>query len=163
MSTTPRSLTERRKQLNLKAYLAELSALVQRNVTPDELTTAQKVDDLKQIGLANFAGQPTAVVELPFEALTHPRFKAYVESLSLACSSPVYVWTPRTLDCGALLLPSLKAVHFDFDFTINQEGILTFATEDMTNRLLLDFSEGDDRARRVTSETQGACWYTVPY
>ena len=75
----------------------------------------------------------------------------------------VYLWTPRTIDCGVLLVPSLDVVKFDFDFDVNEEGILVLLSSDLVDRLLLDFSKSCTGEERMTVESQGINWMHVDY
>ena len=77
--------------------------------------------------------------------------------------SSIYVWTPRTIDCGALLVTSLAEIKFDFDFAINDEGILAFTTSDLADSLLLDFSNTSAGEEVLLVETQGPNWASVVY
>ena len=73
------------------------------------------------------------------------------------------MWTQRTIDCGVLLVPALMAIRWDFDFAVNEEGILAFVTGDLADRLLLDFSELPTGEQRMKIETQGVNWEGVTY
>jgi len=101
--------------------------------------------------------------EISFGDRNSERFKRFLENLKDANSSPIYVFSPRTADCGAFLLSSLGEINRDFDFTLNSEGILAFLTKDVEDRLLLDFFVSPAGEQRLKIETQGVNWGGVAY
>jgi hypothetical protein len=160
--TTPTTSAKLRQRLHLGRYLAELSALLGRPVQADELGSVEQVASLS-VSAQSFLGRPVTRHEINFAEKSSERFSKFVEGLTDANSSPVYVWTPRTIDCGALLVPCLATIKFDFDFAINDEGILVFTTSDMVDRLLLDFSSTPAGEQVMTVETQGPNWANAVY
>ncbi|MDB3935502.1 hypothetical protein N9383_02140, partial [Granulosicoccus sp.] len=91
------------------------------------------------------------------------RFKNFVKRLNDANPFPVYLWSPRTIDCGALLVPSLNVISFDFEFKVNDEGIFVFLSSDLLDKLLLDFFTQTNGEQRLKIETQGTTWGRVTY
>lgn len=160
--TMPSSSGKLRQKLNLKRYLAELSALTGGSVQDDELVSLEQTAALRE-AQQKFGALPMSFSEISFSERGSERFREFVRRLHDANPSPVYVWTQRTIDCGALLIPSLMAIRWDFDFAVNEEGMLAFVTSDMADSLLLDFSELHDGEQRMKVETQGANWEGVAY
>lgn len=160
--TTATSPEKLRQKLNLKKYLVELAALTGRSVSADELISLEQTAVLR-VAQQKFAAQAIASAEVPFSDRGLTRFKEFVRRLHDANPSPVYVWTNRTIDCGALLVPSLTAIQWNFDFAVNEEGILAFVTLDLADSLLLDFSESPTGEQGLKVETQGAHWEGVAY
>lgn len=158
----PSSPGRLRQKLNLKRYLAELSALTGGSVQADELVSLEQTASLRE-AQQKFGALPTSSSEIPFSERGSERFKEFVRRLHDTNPSSVYVWTQRTIDCGALLIPSLMAIRWDFDFAVNEEGMLAFVTSDMADSLLLDFSELHNGEQRMKVETQGANWEGVAY
>jgi hypothetical protein len=157
------SLSQRlRRNLYLKSYLDELSALTGRVVQADELGSLEQAAAMR-VDAQKFAGQAPTAWEIRFSERCSERFKKFLRILGDANPSPVYLWTEHTIDCGALLVPSLDVIKFDFDFTINDEGILIFKTSDLDDRLLLDFSSTPMDEQVMKIETQGANWAKVAY
>ena len=60
-------------------------------------------------------------------------------------------------------MPSLNAINFDFDFTVNNEGILAFTTSDLGDSLLLDFSVMPTGEQIMKVETRRANWAKIAY
>lgn len=150
------------QKLNLKRYLEELGALTGRVVQADELCSLEQVVVMRQAA-KKLAAQHAVVFEIPFSDKDSNRFKAFIQKLKDADSSPVYLWTPRTINCGALLVPSVAEIKFDFDFAINDEGIISFTTIDFRDSLLLDFTNTPMGAQCMRVETQGENWTKVSY
>lgn len=107
--------------------------------------------------------QRSARCEIRLSDTGSERFSRFSKRLIDANPSPVYVWTPRTMDCGALLVASLAASKFDFGFSVNDEGILALTTSDLIHGLLLEFSSAPKGEQVMTLETQGTNWISVIY
>ena len=157
------SLSDRvRQKLHLKRYLEELSALTGRSVQADELGSLEQAAAMRtaaQRANARSSGR----CEIKFSDTSSERFRKFLQRLMDANPSSVYVWTPRTIDCGALLVTSLAEIKFDFDFAINDEGILAFTTSDLADSLLLDFSSTPAGEQVMTVETQGPNWASAVF
>lgn len=157
------SLSEKlRQKLHLKSYLEELGALTDRPVQADELGSLEQSFAMR-MAAQRLDAQSSSRYEIGFSDRSSERFKKFLQSLMDANPSSVVVWTPRTIDCGALTVPSLQAIRFDFDFAINDEGILAFTTSDRGDSLLLDFSSTPAGEQVMTIETQGRNWASVVY
>ena len=154
------SLERIRQKLNVKKYLVELSALVGHAVQADELTSLDQATAIREAA-QKFKTQSATSIEIAFSDRRSKRFIEFLQKLHYANPCPVYIWTPRTMDCGALLVPSIGAVRFEFDFTLNEEGIVVFLTSDLTDRLLLDFSVTATGVEVMKVETQGMNWERV--
>ena len=127
-----------RKRLNLNIYLKELTELAGRPVQARELGSVEQAATIREAG-KKFTLQVTACSEGLFSDLSSDRFSNFLTKLHQANPSPVYLWSPRTIDCGALVVPSLSSINFEFEFTVNTEGILVILSTDLVDRLLLDF------------------------
>lgn len=157
------SLSDRlRQKLHMKRYLEELSALTGRSVQADELGSLEQAAAMR-MAAQKYVAQPFARYEIKFSDRSSERFRKFLQRLTDANPSSVYVWTEHTIDCGALLVASLAAIKFDFDFVINDEGILAFTTSDLADKLLLDFSSTPAGEQVMTVETQGPNWASVAY
>ncbi|WCM94562.1 hypothetical protein M5C99_07620 [Acidovorax sp. NCPPB 2350] len=146
----------------MKRYLEELEALTRRSVQSDELGSLEQAAAMR-MAAQRFDAQSSTRYEIRFSDRNSERFKKFLQGLMDANPSSVYVWTPRTIDCGALLVPSLESIRFDFDFTINDEGILAFTTSDLGDSLLLEFSSTPAGEQIMKIETQGPNWAKAVY
>lgn len=160
--SSPSPSTKRRQKLHLKRYLEELGALIGRVVKAEELGSLEEVAAMRQAA-QRFIGQPTAKYEINFSDRRSERFKKFLKNLTVANRLAIYVWTPHTIDCGALLVDSLDAISFDFEFAINDDGVLSFMTSDLRDRLLVDFSSTSTGEQVMRIEIQGANWTKVVY
>jgi hypothetical protein len=151
-----------RRLRGIKTYLAELSILVGRPVAEEELGGLDEVAVIRN-DARKFSEQLVPSFEVEFSARLTRRFTEFVGKLCQANPSPVYIWTPRTYDCGAFLIPSLNKINFAFDFSINPERILGFLTKDMVDRLVLDFELLPSGERSMTVKVQGENWIRVAY
>lgn len=151
-----------RQKLHLKRYLEELGALTGRAVQADELGSLEQAAAMR-LNAQKFDAESSVACEIRFSDRNSERFKKFLQRLRDVNSSAVYVWTPRTISCGALLVPSLDEIKFDFDFTINDEGILAFTTSDLGDSLLLDFSRTPTGEQIMKVEAQGPNWAKAAY
>jgi hypothetical protein len=110
-----------------------------------------------------FVAQPFARYEIKFSERRSERFRKFLQRLTDANPSSIYVWTEHTIDCGALLVASLSEIKFDFDFAINDAGILAFTASDLADSLLLDFSSTPAGEQVMTVETKGPNWANAVY
>ena len=151
------------QKLNMKAHLAELTALTKRPwpVRAEELGSVEKAALLQKGAQARLT-QPKEVCKIPFSERRSERFKRFLQRLHDANPSSIYLMTSRTMICGPLLVPSLGDVKFDFDFTVN-EGVFAVGTSDLEDGLLLDFSEPRTGERVLEILTQGKNWGKVAY
>lgn len=151
-----------RQNLHMKKYLDELSTLTGHQVQVDELESLERTKKLQECSKKFLTNIPK-IYEILFSEMYEDRFKAFIDRLNVANPSSVYVWTPNTIDCGVLLVKSISAIKFDFDFSINEDGILAFSTSDLEDRLLLDFSISKKHGKIIKIETQGSNWERVIY
>ncbi|MDC8011819.1 hypothetical protein [Tahibacter soli] len=160
---TSESLAQKlRRNLHLKEYLAELGALTGRTVYERELSGIEEVVATREAA-QKFRIQQSDRVEIPFSGRRSERFDAFVRQLYEANPRRVSIWTPRTIDCGMIFAPSIASINFDFDFSINDDGIISFLTEDIADYLLLEFSESSDGGKILQVETGGAHWSPVAF
>lgn len=161
MSLPSRTLALKQK-VSLGLYLTELSQLLGRSVKHEEL---ESLDHTKSMRMAaqRMDSKNCQPYKIKFSERNSPRFMSFLRGLKDANSSPIYLWTPRTIDCGSLLVPALEAIDFGFSFNINHEGILTFSTSDLVDTLLLDFSIDAMGEQVMLVETSGSNWTKVIY
>lgn len=161
MTISPR-LKQFRKKLEMKPYLDELTALLGRPVSADELGSLEEAEQLRELSQKFRAPEPKSF-DILFSARCSDRFRRFVDRLHSGNPSSVYIWTPKTIICGALRVPSIASIRFDFEFDINADGILAFSTSDLVDSLLLDFSLSLAGEEILTVETQGPNWQGIVY
>ncbi len=151
-----------RRSQSLERYLNELSQLTGRNVICTELGT---VNDALEIQKASqkFITQKVSTYEIPFSQRNSTKFLKIIEELYNKNPLPIYIWTPRTIDCGTFLVFSLRDIHFNFEFNINTEGIIVLLSHDLVDRVLLDFFELNTGERRMKIAIQGDNWESIHF
>ena len=145
------------QKLNLPQHLRELSQLVGRTVEPAELLSLAETEAVRAQAMM-VQRQPSWQCELRFSDKRSPRIGRLLQAIREHNPSSVYLWTPRSNDCGLLRPVPLSDVRFDFDFAVNRDGILELLTADFQDRMLLDFSEGPDGEHLLEVEVAGAHW-----
>lgn len=160
--SSPGNPSKPRKCFGVKEYLRELAALAGRPVSADELGDPEHAATMRLE--QQRADLPSGErCEVAFAELGSEQFRRFVRELHDAHPVPVQIWTPRTIACGVFTVPSIESISFDFDFTINSEGILALATSDGTDVLLLDFSESTVGGQQVQIEIRGQHWAEIRY
>ena len=146
---------------NLPRHLSELSRLVGREVTREDLMSLEETEAIreqaKRVKLV-----PFWTFEIPFADKSSPRFRWLMKGLAALNPTPVYVWTPLSNVCGLLRPVALSDVNFGFDFNLSAEGILVILTADLSDKLLLDYSEESDE-QKLEIELSGEHWGTARY
>lgn len=152
-------------QANLlrKNYLQELSELTGNSITNTNLLSYSDTKEIqgKSVKALNLLRKKT--FQIAFDEKKSDRFLNYIHNLSRANPSAVYIWTHATNSCGSLKIDSLLSIKFEFVYTVNSQGIVSFLSENCSDRLLLDFTENESGDRVLTVETQGVTWPDVVY
>ncbi|HSX62778.1 MAG TPA: hypothetical protein VLF18_21555 [Tahibacter sp.] len=150
------------RNLHLKSYLAELSALTSRPVEAHELGSPD--DAVKYRAEASRSTLlEGARVEMPIAALGDERFTNFIGRLQEANRSSVYIWSEHSIYCGLLLVSSISSIKFDCGVGTNTGELIAFRTKDLMNRLLLDVSESQVGDKYVQIEADGVHWGRVLY
>jgi hypothetical protein len=147
---------------NLPEYLQELKPLIGREISPEDLTPVEQVEQIRAESIAALKGSNTTKFVIDFEERRSERFQDFVYALSNVNRSPVYIWTDRSDACGLYKAESIDKVEFSFPFDIDSNGLFTFLTEDFNDKLLLDFYE--DAGKEILEiETTGKHWSLIRY
>ena len=145
------------KKIHMRSHLDELRVLLGRAVAAEELCSLEQTESIRQAS-RKFRDQPVTACEIDFAAKQSDRFRSFVDRLAVANASPIYLWATYSVECGTLMVRSLRDVKFDFDFAVGEMDLLSVTTSDLQDRLLLDWFESDAGARRLKIETQGKHW-----
>ncbi|WP_143684731.1 hypothetical protein [Variovorax sp. KK3] len=146
----------------MKLHLEELQVLLGRRVAAEELLSLEQTEQLRQAS-QHFRAAPITAYEIDFCEKMTGRFHALIDRLAISNPSPVYLWATYSVECGTLAVPSLHDIHFDFDFAVGDMELLSMTTSDFQDRLLLNWFESDDGARRLSVQTQGKHWAAIKY
>jgi hypothetical protein len=145
---------------NIKRYLAELSVLLGRPITSEELLGLDATGEILTRS-KNTMREGHRVAEIPFSERTGASFAAYVAALQVANTSGVFLWTPRASACGLPRPIGLSALNWGFPFDIYTEGILSVIAVDMRDRLVIDFSREAEDREVLQIEAEGVGWARV--
>lgn len=150
------------QKLNLPQHLRELSQLVGRKVEPSELLSLAETEAVRAQGMT-VQREPSWQCELRFSDKLSARFGRLLQAFRERNPSPVYLWTSLSNACGLLRPVPLSAVRFDFDFSVNRDGMLVLLTADLQDRMLLDFSESPDGEQLLEVAVAGPHWGQAAY
>jgi hypothetical protein len=145
------------RNANLRGYLNQLSEMVGREVTEEQLSSLEEVEKLKKTA-SQLNGYPKKYIKIASEALAQERFTSLVQRLAKANSNPISIWLDATASCGTLYIPGIIEFNFSFRFTAIPEGVVVLLTKDGSDKLLLDFSPDE-----VEVELQGKAWGNAEY
>lgn len=149
-----------RKNAILKDYLIELSILFDKEITAEDLSLSSEASKIAS-NISGFEMQFSNKFTIPFSDMYQPRFINYIDNLDAKLSLPIFVFTPHSLICGFMQAQSLRHINFKFPFEINKDGILIFITNDLSNRLSLDFYVSQSGVETVQVEVQGPDWQAI--
>jgi hypothetical protein len=147
---------------NIKAYLSQLKALTNQDVTEEDLLSLDVVEDIREKS-KGLIEKPKRKLVIPFEEKKEVRFQRFVQNLNQLNPSPVYIWTESTNSCGLFEIPSIAKFNFDFEYSVNREGIIVLLTKDFTDKMVLDFGEDAKGARLLEIELIGDHWPSATY
>ena len=146
----------------LSRHLCELGLLVGRPVHKKELLSLNETESVRN--QANqVIRQPVGKFDIPFEKKQETRFLKFIEHLTKVNPNDVYLWTPASNLCGVLRPVPLKTFRITFPFELNPEGIIVILTSDLSDQLLLDYSQGSNDEQLLEIEVSGERWGDIVY
>jgi len=150
------------RKIALRRCLRQLSILTGRTVGAGELGAPEEACMVREV-IGGSLASPQIAFEVPFADKHRESFLEYLRGITRGNASAIHIWTPDTIVCGILTVPSLLSLRWDFPFDINPEGILSFVASDLRDRLVVDFFYGDEHEERLRLEVFGDRWSRVPY
>lgn len=147
---------------NITSYLRELGMLSNRIIKESDLSSMSEINEVR-VQSSNLANLPIFKFKINFTELTSKQFSEYIYSLYEINSAQVYLWTNKTNICGLYKANNIKEVDFSFPYDINSEGIIVFLSENLKDKLLLDFSTDVSGTKVVEIESQGLSWPNIKY
>lgn len=122
----------------LPAYLKDLSALLQREVSAEELLPIAETDVfLKEFWKRKKNNVCRTTLDF-FDKLSLLRI---VHENVEQWDSPYMLHLTHALDCGLLEIPSLSCFNWNFRFADESYGIIIFIRKDKREKIVLDFYE----------------------
>ncbi|MGI6339278.1 MAG: hypothetical protein ACOXZV_07885 [Bacteroidales bacterium] len=142
----------------LNSYLEELNLIVRVKLSEKDLIPLEETEHLisrrKQISKSI----PQKKVKLKFE--DKARLYGYLNALESVRNGKIILFTEYSKYCGALLLNSFNDINYDFSFDDEHSGIVSILSENLNDKLLLDFYE-EDGSFFIEVETQGHLWNCI--
>ena len=158
--------TERKRKIQLKtnivAYLSQLKQLTRINVVSEDLLSLSETAEITKRS-SHLEKLDKICFTTNFEFKNSERFKRFITNLSKANNSLVYIWLEKTNYCGLYKAASINDIDFSFRFDLDPNGIIVFMTEDLNNRLLLDFYRDWEERETIEIKIQGKQWYCVAF
>jgi hypothetical protein len=145
----------------LPRHLTVLGKLLNRQVNAQNLLSLDETDAIRERS-KSVVRRPSSRFTIRFSDKTGPRFQALIRTLQDRNPSPVLVWTLSADVCGFPRPVQLSEIDFGFEFDLEPNGVLVFITEDLCDKLLLDYFE-EDGERLLEVELSGAHWGDVHY
>jgi hypothetical protein len=146
---------------SLTEYLLELKQITGENVKTDSLSSVESLERIREASLAVFQNMNKSKFIVRFDEKDSKKFKDFIANLSKANSSSVYIWTNRANLHGLCKIASINSIDFSFPFNINPDGVIVFLTEDLKDKLLLDFYRDSKEQEILEIELQGENWASV--
>ena len=146
-------------RMNIGRHLTQLSQLTGSLVKQEMLLSVKDTEsERERAKMIEFAPAHHAAVGFPERSSA--RFQQLIAALRKMNPSKVYIWTPLSNVCGVLRPVPLGNIRWDFEFDLIPEGILILLTEDLCDKMLLDFSENSAMRQELEIELSGQHWGT---
>jgi hypothetical protein len=145
-------LTKRlRRNRHLARHLTELGCLLRREVRPEDLLSLYETEVLLGRAAKRTPGRKET---FPFADKARGRLSLLVHAFQ---DDLVYLWTALTNDCGVYRAVPLAEIDFSFPFEFSPEGILSVVSQDLGDRILLDWYE-EGGVELLDLEVTGPRW-----
>jgi hypothetical protein len=146
---------------SLPEYLLELKQITGREIKSESLCSIENLEIIREASSTVLQGTSTKKFVIQFDEKNSNKFKDFIVSLGKANRNPVYVWTKRSNLHGLCKIDVINSIDFSFPFDINPDGIIVFLTEDLNDKLLLDFYRDSEEREMLGIELQGKHWTSV--
>ena len=148
-----------RYKANIKKHLSQLRHLTGRELSPTDLITLAETDLLRERS-RKLERLPIRRFSVPFAERNGKLMKDLINKIHGAYQSRIYLWTELANTCGAVWLDSILDFNFEFDFEIDANGVFALESEDLRQKLLLDFSEVES-GKLLEVEVSGDVWGAI--
>jgi hypothetical protein len=149
---------------NVQQYLSELSALCLHEPLENELLSIERTEQIRLASMESLRGKPVRKIQMDFDEKKTPKFKDYVARLYRANPHSIFVWTAKSNSCGLYEISSLLEFNFDFEFSVNDQGIVVLLASNLSDNLVLDFSVDEKLSRQILEvDACGDHWFAINY
>jgi hypothetical protein len=142
----------------MSSYLKELNLLSKLKIKVNDLITFEETEMIIHKRKEISESIPSEKLVLKFE--DKDRLLHYLSKMAELKKGKIYMFTEYSKSCGALLLNSLIDFNYNFAFSDEHSGIISFLSEDLKDKLILDFYE-ESGQYIIEIETQGYVWNSV--
>ena len=122
----------------LPTYLKDLSALLQRNVTKENLLSLMETnvffENVQKIHYEQ-------IYKATFDFANKPSVVNFVHEHVTQWDVPYMIYLCDVDYCGMLEIPSLSCFNWNFQFTDEHCGLVGFIRKDAQEKILLDYYE----------------------
>lgn len=120
----------------LQSYLGELRNILQISVDAVNLLPIIETDKLSEIDYSNY-------LKISFNILFNEKdkLKEIIFNNCERINKSYFIFTEYSLDCGTLKINKLQDFNFDFSFRSEHSGLISLISEDLSEKIILDFSE----------------------
>jgi len=143
-----------RRNKHLARHLTELGCLLRREVRPEDLLSLDETEVLLGRTAKRTPGHKET---FPFAEKARGSLSPLVHAFQ---NDFVYLWTALTNDCGVHRAVPLADIDFNFPFEFSPEGILSVVSQDLGDRILLDWYE-EGGVELLDFEVIGPRWSAV--
>lgn len=145
-----------RKSLN--EYLLELKQFSGQEIDAQSLCSVEDLERIRDTALVHLQNMNKNKAIIEFSEKNSDKVKAFITSLEKANNSSVYIWTNRSSLHGLYKIDSISSLDLSFPFNVNPDGMAVFLTEDLNDKLLLDFYRDSEDQDMLEIEVQGTHW-----
>lgn len=146
--------------MDINEYLHKLSSLAGVSVGYGDLSSKEDARLIRDRSIP-LCKLPVSQSDISFSCLRSNSFSSCVAGLFEKNPSRIYIWLEESIHFGVISVPSILAINFSFDFSIDDNGVIVFLTKDCSDRLLLDLYSDEAGSQRVLIEAQGKNWHGV--
>jgi hypothetical protein len=154
-------INDLRKQREMRkaflSYSSKIELLTGSKLNQGKLLDIEKSEDFRKKSNL-YLSDKTFKTVVNFSEKLNEKFKALIEKLHNANPSPIYIWLEDSNTQGLYKVCSLKSIDFSFPFNIDTNGVIVFRTEDLNEKMLMDFFYDDDGEEMLEIELQGNNW-----
>jgi hypothetical protein len=154
-----RLFRKQRCKQHLAAYLKELEDIFNVNSNEVTILSLEETDSINEQSRDKLNNKISSKKIVPFDDKEN-FLKFYIDNCLRLQPGKVYAFTDYSKDCGAAVLNDLKCLNPIFAFNAEHTGIISILSQDLANKLILDFYEENNKLF-LEVEALGSLWGEV--
>lgn len=147
---------------NLDDYILELKEFTGININSELLSSTKDMEEIRQKSMI-LKNKPEKTFSISFEEKSSLKFKDFVRKLYILNDSPVYIWTKKSNIHGLYKAKSINSLNYSFTFDVNVEGIVVFLTENLEDKIILDYYKDNYGKKLLDITLKGQQWSSISY